>query len=141
MDRRKVLLALAAVMGMVLVGPVRRPADAYNSSTWYEDAGGFEQALRQQRALHAPVLVYFRVDWCPHCRTLDQMLERYEVRSRLNELIKVRINPEHGDAEKQLFQTGGSGGYPSLFLRREGGGATQLHVGGSPEQFLAQFPK
>ena len=59
MDGRKVLLALAAVMGMVLVGPVRRPAHAYNSSTWYEDAGGFEQALRQQRALHAPVLVYF----------------------------------------------------------------------------------
>ena len=141
MDRRKVLLALAAVMGMVLVGPARRPAHAYNSSTWYEDAGGFEQALRQQRALHAPVLVYFRVDWCPHCRSLDQMLETYEVRSRLNELIKVRINPEHGDAEKQLFQTAGSGGYPSLFLRGEGGGATQLRGGGSPEQFLAQFPK
>jgi hypothetical protein len=137
MDRRNVLLALAAVMGMVLVGPARRPADAYNSSTWYEDAGGFEQALRQQRALHAPVLVYFRVDWCPHCRALDQMLETYEVRSRLNELIKVRINP----AEKQLFQTAGSGGYPSLFLRAEGGGATQLRVGRSPEQFLAQFPK
>src|SRR6266849_4075970 len=29
-----------------------------------------------------------RVDWCPHCRALDQMLETYEVRSRLNELIK-----------------------------------------------------
>jgi len=140
MDRRRFLLALAAAIGTVLAGPTRRSAEAYNSSTWYEDAGGFELALRQQRALHAPVLVYFRVDWCPHCRALDQVLETYEVRSRLNEFIKVRINPEHGDAEKQLFQAAGSGGYPSLFLRGEGG-ITRLHSGSSPEQFLAQLPK
>src|SRR5713101_3397504 len=92
MDRRRFLLALAAAIGTVLAGPTRRSAEAYNSSTWYEDAGGFELALRQQRALHAPVLVYFRVDWCPHCRALDQVLETYEVRSRLNEFIKVRAN-------------------------------------------------
>ncbi len=140
MDRRRFLLALAAAIGTVLAGPTRRSAEAYNSSTWYEDSGGFEQALRQQRALHAPVLVYFRVDWCPHCRAVDQMLETYEVRSRVNEFIKVRINPEHGDAEKQLFQAAGSGGYPSLFLRGEGG-ITRLHSGSSPEQFLAQLPK
>ena len=104
--------------------------------------GGYEQAVRQQRSVHAPLLVSFRVDWCPHCRALDEMLEAYEVRSRLNAFIKVRINPEHGDAEKALFQgPHGAGGYPALFVQPDGGAPARLSTKGLPEQLVAHLPK
>jgi thioredoxin-like negative regulator of GroEL len=132
-------LGVAVAVALVTAG--RQAAEAYYSSTWYEDAGGYEQAVRQQHSLHAPMLVYFRVDWCPHCRALDEMLQAYEVRSRLNEFIKVRINPEHGDAEKALFQSRyGSSGYPALFMLRDGGAAARISTAGPPERFLRQLP-
>src|SRR5438874_2491771 len=94
-----------------------RPARA----SWYEDAAGYEYALRRQRSDHAPVLVYFRTDWCPHCRALDGLLDSPEVRARLGDYLKVRINPEHGTAERRLFEKEyGSRGYPALFLRADG---------------------
>ena len=133
---------LAIALAVALAAAIRRPAAAYYSSTWYEDAGGYEHALRQQRSLHAPILLYFRVDWCPHCRALDDLLETYDVRSRLNEMLKVRVNPEHGDAEKQLFASrAGSGGYPALFLESEGGSASRLSHAGPAARFLSQLPR
>jgi len=115
-------------------------AQAYYSSTWYEDAAGYEQAVREQRAHHAPIFIYFRVDWCPHCRAFDQMAEAYEVRSKLNELIKVRINPEHGDAEKALQGRYGSSSYPALFVQPDGGAPGPISAKGPAAPFVAQLP-
>ena len=141
MRQRTKVGVLGVAVAVALAVTEHRMAHAYYSSTWYEDAGGHEQAVRQQRALHAPMLVYFRVDWCPHCRALDEMLEAYEVRSRLNGFIKVRINPEHGDAEKALFQGPyGAGGYPALFVHPDGGTPARVSTKGPPEQFVAHLP-
>jgi thiol:disulfide interchange protein len=130
------------VLGIALGFSALPPASAYYSSTWFEDADGYEAAVRQQRYQHVPMLIYFRVDWCPHCRELDGLLEQSQVRSRLAELIKVRINPEHGDAEKRLYNTefGGSG-YPSVFVRPDGGSPTALRHSGPAERFLGQLPQ
>src|SRR5213080_2989371 len=48
----------ALVIGIALVAALPRPARA----SWYEDAAGYEYALRRQRSDHAPVLVYFRTE-------------------------------------------------------------------------------
>ena len=126
----------ALLIGIALVAALPRPARA----SWYEDAAGYEYALRRQRSDHAPVLVYFRTDWCPHCRVLDGLLDAPEVRSRLSDYLKVRINPEHGAAERRLFEKEyGSRGYPALFLRADGRGAARLSTGGPPARFLVQF--
>jgi len=126
----------ALVIGIALVAALPRPARA----SWYEDAAGYEYALRRQRSDHVPVLVYFRTDWCPHCRVLDGLLDMPEVRSRLSDYLKVRINPEHGAAERRLFEKEyGSRGYPALFLRADGRGAARLSPAGPPARFLAQF--
>ena len=117
------------------------PSPAYVSSTWYEDASGYEDAVRQQKVLHAPLFVYFRADWCPHCKNFDQLLEDSTVRSRMSSLIKVRINPEHGKAERELFeQRFGTKGYPALFLVDEGGSQQKLRHGGPADRFVAQLP-
>ncbi len=127
----------ALVIGIALVAALPRPARA----SWYEDAAGYEYALRRQRSDHAPVLVYFRTDWCPHCRVLDGLLDAPEVRSRLSDYLKVRINPEHGAAERRLEKDYGSRGYPALFLQAEGRSARRLSTEGPAAHFLAQFPR
>jgi thioredoxin-like negative regulator of GroEL len=121
-------------------GARERPASCgYYSTTWYEDADGYAAAVRQQ-STSTPRSLYFRTDWCPHCRALDELLEDHEVRSRLNELIKVRVNPDHGAAEKQLFEGSfGGGGFPRLFLVADGGSATRLSHAGPSERVLAQI--
>ena len=130
----RIVLAIVAIFARIAL------SEAYYSSTWYEDAAGYEEALRAQRVHHAPLLVYFRVDWCPHCRAFDQLAETSEVRARLSEVIKVRINPEHGGAEKALQARYGASGYPALFVHRDGGPATALSTQGPPARFVAQLP-
>lgn len=133
-------LVVGTVFLVALGGAGTKMAQAYYSSTWYEDAAGYEQAVREQRAHHAPIFIYFRVDWCPHCRAFDQMAEAYEVRSKLNELIKVRINPEHGDAEKALQGRYGSSSYPALFVQPDGGAPGPISAKGPSAHFVAQLP-
>src|SRR6058998_1445848 len=126
----------ALVIGIALAAALPRPARA----AWYEDAAGYEYALRRQRSDHVPVLVYFRTDWCPHCRALDALLDSGEVRARLADYLKVRVNPEHGAAERRLEKSYGSGGYPALFLQADGR-SRRLSTAGPAVRFLAQFPR
>jgi len=128
--------ALATAIALALATP--RPAHA----SWYEDAAGYEYALRRQRSDRVPVLVYFRTDWCPHCRVLDALLDSHDVRSRLGDYLKVRINPEHGAAERRLFEKDyGSRSYPALFLETDGRSSRRLSTQGPAARFLAQFPR
>jgi thiol:disulfide interchange protein len=133
-----VAATVAAAIGLGVGGT--RLAHAYYSSTWYEDAAGYEEALREQRAHHVPIFVYFRVDWCPHCRAFDEMADAYDVRSKLNELIKVRINPDHGPTEKALQARYGSTSYPALFVQPDGGAPGSLSAKGPAARFVAQLP-
>ena len=132
------LLALGvAALAIVLAAP----ALAYQSTVWFEGADGHATALRQRKTMKAPMLVYFRVDWCPHCRRFDELLDDSQVRSRLAGVIKVQIDPEKGEAEKQLFQGEyGGTGYPTIFLYpADGGEPRRLSHKGPAERFLAQF--
>jgi len=133
---RRAIVALALLV--TVVGAHR--AAAYSSSTWYQGADGWAQARRQQRATGAPIFVYFRAEWCPHCRALDEMLEERAVERRLRQVIRVRIDPEDGDEESELFSDEfGAQGFPSLFLVSRTGARRQLSYG-SAERLLAQLP-
>jgi len=134
---RGTLCALA--IGLALVATLPRPACA--AWSWYDDAAGYQYALRRQRSDRSPVLVYFRTDWCPHCRALDALLDSREVSSRLRDYLKVRINPEHGAAERRLEKDYGSRSYPALFLETDGRSRRRLSSEGPPARFLTQLPR
>jgi thiol:disulfide interchange protein len=138
MTRRALLtLVIVAALGPVAGGD---RAAAYLSSTWYEGADGWAQARRQQRAHDVPILVYFRADWCPHCHALDEMLEERDVQRRLRQVIKVRIDPEDGEEEEELFsEEFGAQGFPALFLVSRSGARRQVSSGSS-ERLLSQLP-
>ncbi|MBI2962927.1 MAG: thioredoxin family protein [Deltaproteobacteria bacterium] len=140
--RRGASFASAAAGIVCLAVVYAGGALGYVSSTWYEDASGYEEATRQQKLYHAPLLVYFRVDWCPYCRAFDQLLTDSEMRSKLGEVIKVRVNPEHGDAEMALFeQRFGGKGYPAIYWVTDGGAPRRLSAKGPASTFLAQLDR
>ena len=133
---RRAIVALALIV--TVVGAHR--AAAYSSSTWYQGADGWAQARRQQRATGALIFVYFRAEWCPHCHALDEMLEERTVERRLRQVIKVRIDPEDGEDESELFSDEfGAQGFPSLFLVSRTGARRQLSYG-SAERLMSQLP-
>ncbi len=137
---RRPAIAVGIVCWAVISLIGAKIARGYLSSTWYEDAAGFAEAERQQKLQHAPMLVYFRTDWCPHCRAFDQLLADYEMRSKLGEAVKVRVNPEHGEAEKVLFeQRFGGKGVPAIYWVTEGGAPKRLSSKGPASAFLDQL--
>ncbi len=116
----------------------KQATSAYSSATWYEGANGYADARERQKSSHASMLVYFHTDWCLHCKSFDGLLEDAKVRSRLADLIKVRINPERGKAEDALFK---GTAFPTVFLVDSGGVRTQISHGGPADKFLAQIPR
>lgn len=114
---------------------------AYFSNTWFEGAEGWRTAARQSRSLGVPMFVYFRVDWCPHCRTFDDLLRESPVRARLAKVIKVVVDPEDGDEEKRLFEEAyGGTGFPTLFLHPPDGSPRRISHRGPAETFVGQLP-
>lgn len=91
------------------------------TSRWHQDAEGYRQALALQEETQQPVLVYFHTDWCGYCRQLErELLDHYEVEGYLQEVLKVKINPEHGADERGISRSFGVTGYPSLFAKGYG---------------------
>ncbi len=92
------------------------------ASGWYRDAGGYQTAQYEQTRDGTPMLIYFRVDWCPSCRAFDRDVVRAsEASPCYRAAVKVIINPDHGAREKQLANQYGVRGYPTILLIREPG--------------------
>jgi thiol-disulfide isomerase/thioredoxin len=86
---------------------------------WLFGVAGYARAVEAQRQLKIPLVVYFYTDWCPYCRTLDsEYLPSAPVQDYLRGVVKVRINPEHGPAEREVANRYGVSGYPSFFVIR-----------------------
>lgn len=86
---------------------------------WFYGSAGYARAVELQKELNIPLVVYFYVDWCPYCRTLDsQYLPSAPVQDYLRGVVKVRINPEHGAAERALAKRYGVSGYPMFLVMR-----------------------
>jgi len=87
------------------------------SPEWFEGAAGLDRGLQLAKEEDRPVLLYFYTDWCGYCRQLEgNLLETATVEDYTEHIIKVRINPEKGSAERQLAKTYGVRGFPSLFM-------------------------
>ncbi|HVQ28810.1 MAG TPA: thioredoxin family protein [Vicinamibacteria bacterium] len=85
---------------------------------WLTGASGYEDAVRRRQASSAPLVLYFFTDWCPYCKAVDRDLfssaeaDRYMSRA----VVRVRINPEEGDAERRLADQFHVTGYPTFLV-------------------------
>jgi len=93
------------------------PPRATVSTTWHEDAPGWDAARSEQERVEAPLLLYVYVDWCPHCRRAERAtLYLPETDAALQGVLKVRLNPEHRPRDKALATELDVKGYPRLLL-------------------------
>ncbi|HEU4477431.1 MAG TPA: thioredoxin family protein [Pyrinomonadaceae bacterium] len=86
---------------------------------WLEGASGYNRAIQLQRELKVPLIVYFYTDWCPYCHDLDnEYFTNPTVHEYLRRVVKVRINPEEGPAERAIGNAYGVTGYPRFYVIR-----------------------
>lgn len=92
---------------------------SYSSTKWFKNYSGYQRALRVSKKYNAPILLYFQADWCRYCRQLEKnLLELNAVQPSLKRVVKVRISPEDGNKENQLFRELGGTGYPSIYTMK-----------------------
>ena len=97
------------------------------SSSWFEDAEGLGRAKKEQEYANVPMIIYFRVDWCPYCQRMDQdIINSSSVREFLANVVKVRVNPESSPDNAELARSMGVSGYPSVYV--------VPHPGSTPEK-------
>ena len=93
-------------------------AEAFDDQ-WFYNASGYSRAVELQRQLKVPLVVYFYTDWCPYCHHLDtDYLPNPAVQAYLQGVVKVRINPENGPAERDIADRYDVRGYPRFYVIR-----------------------
>ena len=102
----------------------------YRSSKWYDDHRGYAQALKLSREHGVPIFIYAYTDWCGYCKKLKKgMFSDARVKDTLAGFVKVRLNPEHSAADRELFRRWGGKGYPTLYVQ-QGADATPARTRG-----------
>ena len=100
-----------------LAGIPGAPPRPSASATWYQGASGFQRAKAEQASSGAPLLVLFYVNWCPHCRRLiDEVLPSAEVRDLGERIVKVKVDAEGGEDDRELARQFAVTSYPTLLM-------------------------
>ena len=89
-----------------------------NSPGWLHDKTGYKSALKVSAEKRAPIFIYGYTDWCGYCKKLQRdIFQDSAVKKVLARFVKVKINPEHSQADAAIFQQWGGRGYPTLFIQ------------------------
>lgn len=112
--RSMLIISLVSCVFFIRTEPVNAQPEA-----WLHDASGYARALKVHQETKVPLVVYFYTDWCPYCNDLDaEYLPHPAVEAYLRGVVKVRINPEHGPAERAIANGFGVTGYPRFYVIR-----------------------
>jgi thioredoxin-like negative regulator of GroEL len=119
--------APAPIQPIVEVKPSEPRGTRSVSPGWFEGAEGFGRAKKEQEYAGVPMIIYFRVDWCPYCRRMDQdIIASPSVSQFLANVVKVRINSESSPDNAEVARSMGVSRYPSVFV--------VPHPGSTPEK-------
>src|SRR5688572_15927580 len=112
----KKMLRLTVIVSVVLVS-LSSNAYAKVPEGWFKGAANFEKAMQVHRELNVPLVVYFYVDWCPYCHSLEnEYFPAAAMRDYLRGVVKIRINPELTRTDRELANLFGIDGYPAFFV-------------------------
>jgi hypothetical protein len=82
---------------------------------WYIGANGFEGADLERQSARATLVVYFQKRSCDACRKFErEVLASAEVKSFLENVVKVRVDPGDGVREQRLARRFGVERLPAL---------------------------
>ncbi len=87
------------------------------SASWFEGASGFRRASDEQASSRAPLLLYFYVEWCPHCRRfMAEVLPSAEARELYERVLKVKVNAEGNTEDRELARRYSVTSYPTFLM-------------------------
>ena len=110
-------LFAVAVLLLILKSFFTQYVPNYDFPDWEHGASGYQLALKEAKAAEEPLIIYFHTGWCGWCEKLDKnYLATSEAEEFLRNIPKVEINPDKGEAEKDLFKKFGLTGYPSFLV-------------------------
>lgn len=96
--------------------PVRN--STYQSTRWYQDAERFSASVQESNTTGAAHLVYFYTDWCPYCKRLDNdIIYTAKTRENLQDVVRIRINPDADAASRKIAQQFGINGFPIVLVK------------------------
>ena len=122
----KTLLRVTLIASVVL-SVLSTTASAKVPDGWLNGAANFEKALQLHRSENVPLVVYFYVDWCPYCNSLEsEYFPAAPMRDYLREVVKIRINPEQTRVDEEAARAFGITGYPGFFVIGPGSFPVQL---------------
>ena len=112
-------LSLAVMAASSLPEDTGLPLDSSVPEISVVDIHGQGQTISTLSGEKGLVLVFFRsADWCRYCKKFEEsLLPKSIVKEALSGYVKIRINPEHGDEDKALFDRWRGNGYPALFVQ------------------------
>ena len=98
----RVTLMASVVLIVVSTTARERAAFAKVPEGWLNGAANFEKALQLHRSENVPLVVYFYVDWCPYCKSLeDEYFPSAAMQQYFRDVVKIRINPEQSRADEE----------------------------------------
>lgn len=110
-------------------GPKMYSIGNYSNDKWYQGAHGYEEAIRISQEQKSPMIIYVYADWCRYCKEFQStLLVDGDVKSTLNNYIKVTLNPDKNEADKALYKRWGGGGYPTLLMQSGAGKPLRLNA-------------
>lgn len=114
---RLILLFIAAFGLLINLAFPQRASSYYGFPGWERGAMGYELALTAAQEEEKPLILYFHIDpsvW--NDRMNDEYLSTYEVDRFLEDIPRVHINPEDGDAESALAAQYNVNQYPAFIV-------------------------
>ena len=123
----RVTLITSVVLIVLFTSARERAAFAKVPEAWLDGAANFEKAMQLHRTENVPLVVYFYVDWCPYCKSLEsEYFPAAEMQKYFREVVKIRINPEQTRADEEAARAFGIRGYPGFFVIGPGSFPVQL---------------
>ena len=135
---------ITASIGLVAYSLSQFATDA-SLSHWHNDASGYQTALEQQGKNGKAIALFFHTDWCSSCKNLrETVLSSNQFTQFAQNLIPVKINPEHGIEERKIADKYGVIGYPTFLIisndfKTVSPIRTRLNM--EPEKFIAACKK
>lgn len=95
----------------------------YTSEKWHFGHTGYSEAMKVSDQNEAPAIIYMYTDWCQYCKKFEsKLLTNNEVNTSLARFVKIKINPETNDKDKQLYKQLNGKGYPTIMFKQGANG-------------------
>ncbi len=115
----RIVIAIAIVIAAGVLAVSRLGTHVHDATLhgWYVDAGGYAQAVEEQRRSGKPIVVYFYTQWCESCKTFrERVLTAAPVKDYLRDYLTVHVDLEAGPREAQLGSDFGVFGFPAFYV-------------------------